>query len=122
MKILASRIAKELKKAKRLAAIRTGLARVSPDDGRQREPQIASFHKTHGWRLRYYKDGFCAIFDKDPPRFKRNRAEIVETAVSYSSARTTNRVPSRRCTSAMQSRIGCSVSCDAKIHSYAVKE
>ena len=67
MKILASRIAKELKKAKHCAVYEPDLSGVWPDDGRQREPQISSFAKMHGWRLRYYKDGFCAIFDKDPP-------------------------------------------------------
>jgi len=66
MKILASRIAKEFKKVKHCALYEPDLSRVWPDDGRQREPQMASFAKTHGWRLRYYKDGFCAIFDKDP--------------------------------------------------------
>jgi hypothetical protein len=35
-------------------------------DRTHREREIASFAKTHGWRLRYYKEGFCAIFDKDP--------------------------------------------------------
>jgi hypothetical protein len=37
-----------------------------------REHQIASFAKLHGWRLRFYKDGFCAIFDKDPSSLKRH--------------------------------------------------
>jgi hypothetical protein len=59
MKILASRIAKELKKAKHCAVYEPDLPRVWPDDGRQREPQIASqiasSAKTHRWRLRYYK-------------------------------------------------------------------
>jgi hypothetical protein len=45
MKILASRIAKELKKAKHCAVYEPDLSRVWPDDGRQREPQIASFAK-----------------------------------------------------------------------------
>jgi len=66
MKILASRIAQELKKAKHCAVYEPDLSRVWPDDGRPREGQIASFAKLNGWRLRYYKDGFCAIFDKDP--------------------------------------------------------
>jgi hypothetical protein len=44
------------------------LSRVWPDSGASREPEIASFPKEHGWRLRYYKDRFCAIFDKDPTR------------------------------------------------------
>jgi hypothetical protein len=64
MKILASQIAKEVKKATHCAVYEPDLSRVWPDDGRQREPQIASFAKSHGWRLRYYRDGFCAIFDK----------------------------------------------------------
>src|SRR6476469_9216901 len=51
MKILASRIAKGLKKAKHCALYEPDLSRVWFDDVRQREPQIASFAKTHGWRL-----------------------------------------------------------------------
>jgi len=101
MKILASRIAKQLKKAKHCALYEPDLSRVWPDDGRQREPQMASFAKTHGWRLRYYKDRFCAIFDKDPVSLKRQQAQF-KNAVSFCSARTTKRVPSRRCASAIQ--------------------
>jgi hypothetical protein len=66
MKILASRIAKELEEAKHCAVYEPDLSRVWPDEGRPREAQIASFAKLNGWRLRFYKDGFCAIFDKDP--------------------------------------------------------
>ena len=66
MKILASRIAQELKKANHCAVYEPDLSRVWPDDGQPREAQIASFAKLNGWRLRFYKDGFCAIFDKDP--------------------------------------------------------
>jgi hypothetical protein len=68
MKILARQIAKELKKAPHCAVYEPDLSRVWPADSGQREPQIASFAKMHGWRLRFYKDGFCAIFDKDPSR------------------------------------------------------
>ena len=66
MKILASRIAKELKKAKPCAVYEPDLSRVWPNDAKPREAQIASFAKLNGWRLRFYRDGFCAIFDKDP--------------------------------------------------------
>jgi hypothetical protein len=66
MKMLASRIAEELKKAKHCAVYEPDLSRLWPDDGRPREAQIASFAKLNGWRLRFYKDGFCAIFDKGP--------------------------------------------------------
>jgi hypothetical protein len=66
MKILASRIAQELKKAKHCAVYEPDLSRVWPNGAQPREAQIASFAKLNGWWLRFYKDGFCAIFDKDP--------------------------------------------------------
>ena len=66
MKILVSRIAKELEKAKHCAVYEPELTRVWPDNGNPREPKVASFAKDNGWRLRFYKEGFCAIFDKLP--------------------------------------------------------
>ena len=66
MEILAARIAKELKNAKQCGVYEPELSRVWPPGGKPREPNIAAFAELHGWRLRYYKDGFCAIFDKDP--------------------------------------------------------
>jgi hypothetical protein len=65
MKILAIRIAKELKSAKHCAVHEPDLTRVWPDE-ENRQAQIASFAKKHGWRLRPYKHGPCAIFDKEP--------------------------------------------------------
>ena len=44
------------------------LSRVWPHNGDRREVQIKLFAKKHGFRLRHYKDGFCAIFDKVPSR------------------------------------------------------
>ena len=66
MRILASRIAKELKKAKHCGIYEPELSGAWPPNGTSRETEIAHFAKRYGWRLRYYKDGFCAIFDKDP--------------------------------------------------------
>ena len=66
MKILASRIAKELKKANHCAVYEPDLTRVWPDNGDTRQAKVALFAKQHGWRLRFYKEGFCAIFDKAP--------------------------------------------------------
>jgi hypothetical protein len=67
MRILASRIASELNKANHCAVYEPELTRVWPHNGKQREAKIVLFAEKHGWRLRYYKDGFCAIFDKAPP-------------------------------------------------------
>jgi hypothetical protein len=66
MKVLASQIAKELKKAKHCAVYEPDLTRVWPRDGTAHEAKVALFAKENGWRLRFYKEGFCAIFDKAP--------------------------------------------------------
>ena len=65
MKILARRIAEELKRAKHFAVYEPDLTRVWPEDTLRRA-QIESFAKRHRWRLRHYSHGFCAIFDKEP--------------------------------------------------------
>jgi hypothetical protein len=66
MKMLATRIAKELKKARHCAVYEPELTRVWPTNGKAREAKVAVFAEQNGWRLRFYKDGFCAIFDKPP--------------------------------------------------------
>jgi hypothetical protein len=66
MKILANRIAKELKTAKHCAVYEPELTRVWPTNGKRREAAVALFAEQHGFRVRYYKDGFCAIFDTPP--------------------------------------------------------
>jgi hypothetical protein len=50
------------------------LTRVWPINGKNREAEVARFAEQHGWRLRFYKEGFCAIFDKAPCRSKRRAA------------------------------------------------
>jgi hypothetical protein len=65
MKILATVIAKELTSAKHCAVYEPELTWVWPEE-RNRKAQMVSFAKKHGWRLRYYSEGFCAIFDKEP--------------------------------------------------------
>jgi hypothetical protein len=65
MKILAKQIAQELAKAKHCAVYEDELARVWPVNDNHREAEIAKFARQNGWRLRHYKQGFCAIFDKE---------------------------------------------------------
>lgn len=64
METLAILIANELKTARHCAVYEPELTRLWPDP-KKREAEIASFARLHGWRLRYYKDGFCAIFDEE---------------------------------------------------------
>jgi hypothetical protein len=74
MKILLSHISKELKKAKHCAIYEPELTGVWPINGKSREAQVALFAQQNGWRLRFYKEGFCAIFDKAPSRSRRKAA------------------------------------------------
>jgi len=64
MQVLAKKIANELKNAKHCAVYEPDLTRVWPSNAGTRESKVALFAQQNGWRLRFYKDGFCAIFDR----------------------------------------------------------
>ena len=66
MKRLAARVARELKVASHCAVYRTELERVWPKNGERREKAVRRWASRHRWRVRFYKEGFCAIFDKEP--------------------------------------------------------
>jgi len=67
MKMLATRIAKELRSGKLCTVYEPELMRVWPDE-KTRPAQIASFAKKHGWQVLFYGHGFFAVFDKDLSR------------------------------------------------------
>jgi hypothetical protein len=62
-KSLAKQIAQELANANHCAIYEPELSRIWPESV-GREVEISKFAKQHGWRLGYYKHGFCAIFGK----------------------------------------------------------
>ena len=66
MKVLASRIVEELKTADHCAVYEPELERVWPLSANGREARITRFAQEHGLRLRFYKPGLCAIFDREP--------------------------------------------------------
>jgi hypothetical protein len=66
MRKLVHRIKKELQTAKHCVVCEDQVNRVRRFDGKSRESEIARFAQDHGWLLRHYHDGFCAIFDKKP--------------------------------------------------------
>jgi hypothetical protein len=66
MQNLAQQIKQELRTAKHCAVYEDDLSRIWPEDAKNREAEIARFADAHGWRLRYYRQGLCAIFDKEP--------------------------------------------------------
>ncbi len=67
MRRLIAQIKEELEKAEHCAVYEQDLSRVWPDDSGRRETQIGQFANQHGLRLRYYREGVCAVFDKESP-------------------------------------------------------
>ncbi len=76
LKTLASQIDRELQigERKHCVVYERELKRLWPLDEKDREAQIAQFAKKYGFRLRLYRKGLCAIFDKWP-RPERNRGQ-----------------------------------------------
>jgi hypothetical protein len=68
MKTLAKRIDRELKSREQAhcAIYENELQRLWPLEQKDREARIAQFATDYGFRLRHYKKGLCAIFDRRP--------------------------------------------------------
>jgi hypothetical protein len=66
MRRLASKIKHELEvhEAEHYAAYENELQRIWPLDEENRKSRIEQFAKEYGFRLAYYKQGLCAIFQK----------------------------------------------------------
>ena len=69
MKTLASAIERQLQTTgkEHCAVYEDDLVRFWPPDDAEREVKIAQFAKEYGLRLRFYRKGHGAIFDKEPP-------------------------------------------------------
>src|SRR5262249_27771975 len=67
MKRLAAHIAKDLKTAEHSAVYEEDLMRLWPLPD-EREIELREFANEYGFRLRFYHEGLCAIFDKEPPK------------------------------------------------------
>jgi len=81
MRILLRRIKRELKTAKHCAIYEEELSRVWPDRN-EREPKVARFAEDNGFRLRLYRDGLCAIFDKEPGERSNERSFRMRSTVA----------------------------------------
>jgi hypothetical protein len=71
MRQLLRQIKRELKTANHCAVYKEDLSRVWPDEN-QRESKVARFAEENGFRLRFYRDGLSAIFDKEPIKQKQS--------------------------------------------------
>lgn len=69
MRTLAARIRRELRKSALpipyCAIYEEELQRFFPSELQNREAEIEKFAKQHGFKLRFYKRGLCAIFQED---------------------------------------------------------
>src|SRR4030095_13669834 len=72
MKILARRIKRELEKRTdqngHCAIYEDELRRIWPLNDENRKAKIEQFAKEYGFKLSFYKQGLCAIFEKEAPR------------------------------------------------------
>jgi hypothetical protein len=70
MRTLAARIRRELRESALLipycAIYEEELQHIWPLTLENREAEIEHFAKQYGFKLRFYKRGLCAIFQKDP--------------------------------------------------------
>ena len=70
MRTLAAQIRRELRESSLLipycAIYEEELQRFFLSDLKNREVEIKKFAKQHGFRLRFYKRGLCAIFQENP--------------------------------------------------------
>jgi hypothetical protein len=73
MRKLLRQINRELKTARHCAVYEEELSRVWPHDGNQREAKVARFAEEHGFRLRFYRGGLCAIFDKESDEAEKSK-------------------------------------------------
>jgi hypothetical protein len=72
MKNLVKRIERALEvkteKDEHCAIYEDELQRIWPLDEKHRKVKIAQFAKEHGFHLSFYKQGLCAIFEKESSR------------------------------------------------------
>jgi hypothetical protein len=75
MRTLAARIRRELRESAQpipyCAIYEEDLQRVFQSELQNREAKIERFAKQHGFKLRFYKRGLCAIFQENPQNHKR---------------------------------------------------
>jgi hypothetical protein len=66
MRTLANHIQHELQRGEwaHCGIYENELQVFSPINQKDRKKRIAEFAKKHGFRLRFYKEGLCAIFDR----------------------------------------------------------
>jgi hypothetical protein len=68
MKALARLIKRQLQRGRHYAVYEDELQRIWPLNEKDREAKIAQFAKEHRFHLGFYKQGLCAIFEKEPRR------------------------------------------------------
>ena len=66
MSTLAAQIHRGLEGGEPYTVYEFELIRIWPLNEKDRDAKIAQFAKEHGFRVRFYRMGWCAIFDRQP--------------------------------------------------------
>jgi hypothetical protein len=64
LEALAAQIHRQLESGDRCTVYEFELIRVWPLNEKDRQAKIAAFATEHGFRLQYYRIGWCAIFEQ----------------------------------------------------------
>jgi hypothetical protein len=64
LEALAAQIHRQLESGERCTVYEFELIRVRPLNEKDREAKVAAFATEHGFRLQYYRIGWCAIFER----------------------------------------------------------
>jgi len=67
MESLAAWIAKDLQTERYSAVYENDLNRIWPLPQKEQEARLREFTIRYGFRLRFYHERLCAVFDKEPP-------------------------------------------------------
>jgi hypothetical protein len=81
---LAAQIHRELERGERYVIYEFELSHIWPLNEKDREAKVTQFAQEHGLRLRFYREGWCAVFDKAPLKSART---FTKSAPSHDRAR-----------------------------------
>jgi hypothetical protein len=87
MSTLAAQIHRELECGERCAVYEFELIRIWPLNEKNREAKIVQFAKEHGFRVRFYRMGWCAIFDRQPVESAATSARTSTKSARFTGSR-----------------------------------
>jgi hypothetical protein len=87
MSTLAAQIHRGLEGGEPYTVYEFELIRIWPLNEKDRDAKIAQFAKEHGFRVRFYRMGWCAIFERQPVENAARAARTFTKSARYSGSR-----------------------------------